>query len=317
VSPTLSLNDRAWRLTVELSSRAEELRVAPHVVADAAVYDFGIAAPGGIEAGLLLARLCMADLGRVALVPGRLGERDWPAVQTATDAPFEACLLSQYAGWQIACGDYFAMGSGPMRAAAAREELFRESNVRETPCGVVGVLEGRKLPTPEVISWLTERTGVPAGSTVLAIAPTASLAGTVQVVARSVETALHKLHELNFDVRQIVSGAGTAPLPPVARDDLRGIGWTNDSILYGARVDLWVRADDAVLADVGPRVPACSGQGYGAPFFELFEAAGRDFYKLDPRLFSPAVVRFFNLSSGRTHTFGRQAPEVLARSFGL
>jgi hypothetical protein len=33
----------------------------------------------------------------------------------------------------------------------------------------------------------------------------------VQVVARSVETALHKLHELHFDVRQVVSGGVWLP----------------------------------------------------------------------------------------------------------
>ena len=41
------------------------------------------------------------------------------------------------------------------------------------------------------------------------------------MVARSVETALHKLHELKFDLNQIVSAFGTAPLPPVATKDLR------------------------------------------------------------------------------------------------
>ena len=75
-------------------------------------------------------------------------------------------------------------------------------------------------------------------------APATSLAGTIQVVARSVETALHKLHELKFDLKQVVSGFGTAPLPPVATDFLHAIGRTNDAILYGGRVIVWVRADD-------------------------------------------------------------------------
>ena len=36
-----------------------------------------------------------------------------------------ACMAAQYAGWQISRDGYFAMGSGPMRAAAAKEELFQ------------------------------------------------------------------------------------------------------------------------------------------------------------------------------------------------
>ena len=39
----------------------------------------------------------------------------------------------------------------------------------------------------------------------LAVAPASSIAGTTQVVARSLETALHKLHELKFDLNQVVS----------------------------------------------------------------------------------------------------------------
>src|SRR5690606_22770213 len=117
----------------------------------------------------------------------------------------------------------------------------------------------------------------------LLVAPASSLAGTVQVVARSVETTLHKLHELKFDVTQVVSGYGVAPLPPVARDELAAIGRTNDAILYGGRVTLWVRADDELLAAVGPKVPSSASKDHGALFAELFQRYG-DFYKIDPLL---------------------------------
>ena len=66
-------------------------------------------------------------------------------------------------------------------------------------------------------------------------------------MARSVETALHKLAELKFDLSRLVSAHGTAPLPPVAANDLAAIGRTNDAILYGARVVLAVTGDDASL----------------------------------------------------------------------
>src|SRR5439155_1557172 len=66
-------------------------------------------------------------------------------------------------------------------------------------------------------------------------APTASLAGGVQIAARILETGLHKMDTLGFDLKKIVSGIGTAPLPPVAKNDLRAIGRTNDCILYGGQ----------------------------------------------------------------------------------
>ncbi len=165
-------------------------------------------------------------------------------VQVATDHPILACMASQYAGWQVSVGKFFGMGSGPMRAAYGKEEIFDHIPGRERPAAAVGVLETRKPPTPEVIANLAEKLQLPAEGLTLLAAPTASVAGTVQVVARALETALHKLYELKFDLNQVVSGVGVAPLPPVAADDIVGIGRTNDAILYGGRVTLWVRADD-------------------------------------------------------------------------
>ena len=55
---------------------------------------------------------------------------------------------------------------------------------------------------------------------------------------------------------------------------------------------------------------------YGAPFAEIFERYNRDFYKVDPGLFSPAVIVLCNLKSGRRHVFGRLEPGVLRKSFG-
>jgi len=139
----------------------------------------------------------------------------------------------------------------------------------------------------------------------------------VQVVARSVETAMHKLFELGFDVHRVRSACGTAPLPPVAPNDMQGIGRTNDAILYAARVTLWVRGDDASISEIGPAVPANSSPAFGKPFLEVFEEAGKDFYKIDPHLFSPAEVTFCNLETGRVHRFGTTEPNVVLRSFGI
>jgi methenyltetrahydromethanopterin cyclohydrolase len=104
-------------------------------------------------------------------------------------------------------------------------------------------------------------------------------------------------------------------LPPVAADDLAGIGRTNDAVLYGGQVTLWVRDDDVRLAEVGPRVPSAASRDFGEPFAAIFERSGRDFYKIDPLLFSPAVVTFVNLATGRSHRFGELRPDVFQRSF--
>ena len=106
-----------------------------------------------------------------------------------------------------------------------------------------------------------------------------------------------------------------APLPPVAKDDLTGIGNTNDAILYGGEVTLWLSADDDRLAELIPRIPSSASADHGQPFGELFERYNRDFYKIDPLLFSPAVVNIVNLKSGRLFRAGKFMPHVLQRSF--
>ena len=78
-----------------------------------------------------------------------------------------------------------------------------------------------------------------------------------------------------------------------------------------------MRGDDALIADIGPNVPANASAAYGKPFLEIFEAAGRDFYKIDPHLFSPAEIVFQNLDTGKIQVFGKIAPEILKQSFGL
>ena len=168
-----------------------------------------------------------------------------------------------------------------------------------------------------MIAAIVGKLPVSAEHLTLLVAPTTSIAGTTQIVARSVETALHKLHELKFDVAQVVSGYGVAPLPPVTPDFVQAIGRTNDAILYGAKVTLWVRADDEVLAHIGPKVPSAASKDHGAPFAEVFTRYNGEFYKIDPLLFSPAEVEFRNLKTGTCHRFGRVEPALLRKSFGL
>lgn len=312
----MTLNERAAARFDSLAERLGELRIARMDRDDGAtVYDCGLAAPGGLAAGLELARICLSELGEVRIVPGQIGDLFCPHVQMMTDAPVAACLASQYAGWQLVHDRFFAMGSGPMRAAAGTEALFDRIGLRERPRRVVGVLEGRTAPPEAVVSHIAETCGVATDCVNLLIAPTASLAGTLQVVSRSVETAMHKLAELGFDLNRIVSAYGVSPLPPVAHDDLAAIGRTNDAILYGARVVLYVQGDDASLDEIGPKVPSSASKDHGAPFAEIFRRYNHDFYKVDPHLFSPAQITFQDLATGRTRTFGHLDPHTLAKSF--
>jgi methenyltetrahydromethanopterin cyclohydrolase len=314
ISPTL--NERALRLADHMSANAAALRIAvTQTSAGARIIDCGISMAGGLQAGLAMARVMLAGMGDVTMVPGEIAGFPSVTVQVMTDFPVLACLASQYAGWQISVGDNFAMGSGPMRAHYGKEALFDQIGCKEQANVAVGALETRLPPDRSVISYLSDALKLPANKLTLLVAPAASMAGNLQVVARSLETALHKLHALKFDLSQIVSGFGSAPLPPVAKNEAQAIGRTNDAILYGGRAILWVRADDDQLAQIGPKIPSTASKDHGAPFADIMTKAGHDFYKIDPLLFSPAMVVFHNLKTGKTHGFGRMEPEILLRSF--
>ena len=312
----MQLNQKALDVCQGMVDVADALGIQTRKLnCGALLVDCGIEARGGLEAGRLLATCCMANLGKVQFVPANADVWAGTAVQVYTDQPVAACMASQYAGWEVKLNDYFAMGSGPMRAAANKEELFEHIGYIESPTVAVGVLETRQFPPEEVVKHLAEKCGVAPRDVVLLVAPTASQAGNVQIVARSVETTLHKLHELGFDLDRIASGLGTAPLPPIAKNDLAGIGRTNDAILYGGEVTLWMYGDDESLAEIGPQVPSNSSSDHGRPFAEIFAHYDHDFYKIDKKLFSPAVVTFMNVETGKTQRFGTTLPDVIRASF--
>ena len=312
----LNMNERAWQLADALATRAAELHIAVHTITGGArILDAGVDARGGLEAGRALAELCMGGLGHVAFAPITIEGLSWAGVQVWTDHPAAACMASQYAGWAINPEGFFAMGSGPLRAKARVErELFAKLGYGEDAARGVLVLEGRTLPGEAVAAWVAAKAGVAMEGITFAVAPTASVAGGVQIVARVLETGLHKMDTLGFDVRRVRSAIGTAPLAPVAKNDLRAVGRTNDCILYGGQARYVVDAEDDELAALAERLPASGSSDYGTPFYDIFKRYDNDFYKIDPMLFSPAEVWLTSVASGRTFHAGRLNPDVLRAS---
>ncbi len=310
------MNERAWRLADWMAERSADLRLAVHTLPSGArVIDAGAAVSGGFAAGVGLAELCMGGLGHVSLMPLSLGGETWPGVQVWTDHPAACCMASQYAGWVIDPPGFFAMGSGPLRAKARVErELFGKLAYGEEATRGVLVMETRALPTDDVAAWVSAKAGVAARCLTFAVAPTASLAGGLQIAARVLETGLHKMDTVGFDVTRVSNAIGTAPLAPTARNDVRAIGRTNDCILYGGQAHYTVDAGDDELAALAERLPACASADYGTPFYEIFKRSDSDFYKIDPLLFSPAEVWLTSAASGRTFHAGRVDPAILRAS---
>lgn len=313
----LNLNARAARLADAMAADAALLGLRVATLPNGTRrLDCGVEAPGGLEAGRLLAEVCLGGAGQVAFTTLSVEDLELPGVLVRTDHPALACLASQYAGWAIKPEGFFAMGSGPLRAIARVETpLYASLGYGESAEGPgVLVLETRTLPDATVADWIAARAGIAPERLTLLVAPTATPAAGVQIAARVVETALHKLHELHFDVKGILFASGTAPLAPIAKNDMRAIGRTNDCVLYGGRVQLTVDADDAVLESLVPQVPSSASRDYGTPFYDLFKRYDWDFYKVDPHLFSPACIAITNVRSGRTFEAGELNPGVLRQS---
>ena len=316
----LSVNASCLPLLEELVEGAAALRVGVASAAGSArVVDAGIDHPGSTEAGLLIARICMAGLGQVALRANPVFP-DWPwQVEVRTSQPVLACLLSQYAGWSLrfdAPEKWAALGSGPARALAAREALFAELGYRDRAEDACLMLETDRHPPPALSEKVARDCSVAPERVTLVLTPTGSLAGVAQIAARVVEVALHKAHEIGFPLDAILEGAGTTPLPPPVDDALAAMGRTNDTILFGGQVQLVVSCADDDARDLAERLPSSASRDYGKPFAEVFRDYGYDFFRIDPMLFSPARVAVTALGSGRTFRAGRLDAELLARSFG-
>jgi methenyltetrahydromethanopterin cyclohydrolase len=316
-----SVNGGAMPLVRRMIADAAGLRVGvERAAAGHALIDAGISCPGGLEAGLRVAEICLGGLGRVTLQSmGALPRWPWTICVSASD-PVLACLGSQYAGWQLSAGQgadgYMALGSGPARALAVVEPLFEELNYRDTAAETVLVLEVDKPPPAELIEKVARACGVAAERLTVIMTPTKSLAGTVQIVARSLEVALHKAHEIGFPLDRVVDGMGAAPLPPPAPDFIVAMGRTNDAIIYGGDVQLFVRGADADAKDLAERLPSRGSRDYGRPFAEIFAAAKGDFYAIDRLLFSPARVTVTAVDSGRSFRAGAVNEALVDRSFG-
>ena len=313
----VSINQLARVKVAELIDCASQLRL--HITrhtSGATIIDAGIDATGGLEAGRLIADICMGGLGNVQIEQNNQFAH-WPlSVQVTSQNPVLACLGSQYAGWSLAHEQFFALGSGPARAIAQRETIFKELAYIDRAETTVLVLETDKIPPQEVIAKVADDTGILAENLTFILTPTRSLAGTVQIVSRVLEVALHKCHTLHFPLATIIDGVGLAPIPPPSPDFITGMGRTNDAILFGGFVQLFVSCADSEAEQLALALPSNTSQDYGKSFAEVFKAVGMDFYQIDPLLFSPAKVTISNLKTGNSFFAGAFNEVLLNQSFG-
>ena len=320
--PEVSVNALVYDHVKQLCDKQSALRVQTSRSAGGALLiDAGIEVAGGLEAGRLIAEICLGGLGKVSLTHHGVAP-DWPlSLHVHSSNPVLACLGSQYAGWSLSHGEgkgaFHALGSGPGRALVCKEPLFEELKYKDKAERCVLVLEVDRPPPDQVLDYVAESSGLALDRITVILTPTNSLAGSTQVVARVLEVALHKAHELGFSLESIVDGAGSAPLAPPAADFIKAMGRTNDAILFAGQVQLFVTGESDDARDLAERLPSSTSKDYGRPFAQVFKDYDYDFFKVDPMLFSPAKVAVTHLPSGQTFHAGEIALDLLAQSFSI
>jgi len=309
-----SLNRMAVELVDEAIDFADELRVNAHELpSGATVLDFGVDAPGGMEAGMLLAEIQTAGLATVQSRMDGVAGAPTPHVELATDHPALALLCSGKAGWELRFDDpaFDGLGSGPARALVAEEDEFRALEYADEFDLTVLSVESVDMPDDRVAEHVAERAGVEPSGVFLPAYATGSTVGSVTGAARAAELAVFRLFESGYDVRNVRSAVGSAPVAPVTYDERLAMARTNDAVAYGAEVHLTVSED----ADEFDHVPSTAGEEYGVPFAEIFDDADWDFYEVPAAVFAPAKVTV-DVVDGPTHVLGETDEELLAESFG-
>jgi methenyltetrahydromethanopterin cyclohydrolase len=311
------LNDNAQRIADGMVRDAERLRIGvSNGPSGESLIDAGAKVLGGIEAGMRMAEAAMGGLGTISAVLDR-SLKKWPlTVEVRSSQPVLACLASQYAGWNLSSGKYFAMGSGPARALARVEPLFEKLAYRDAASSAVLVLETAEPPPEAVVLKVAHATRLAPDRLTFLYAPTQSLAATVQIVSRVLEVALHKANDLGYPLENIVDGIGASPIPAPHPDFLTAMGRTNDAIIYGGLVQLFVRGSAKDARELAERLPSLASRDFGEPFARIFERFKGDFYAIDPLLFSPAEVIVTAIETGDTFRAGGRDEMMLERSLG-
>ncbi|MGM0603297.1 MAG: methenyltetrahydromethanopterin cyclohydrolase [Bacillota bacterium] len=313
----LTLNKNAVMMVKEMIKDKESLNIEVHHQENGIIIiDGGVRVKGGYEAGKYFTEICLGGMGNLSFGRFDLDGYLLPSVEMRTDHPLEACMLSQYAGWKVEKGEFFAMASGPGRILLKEEKLYEEfSEYHESErAPAVIVLESSQLPDTEAANYIAEKLSTPCNDAYILTTPTESLTGSIQISGRIVETGLHKMHELGFDLRKIESGWGRCPISPVAADTLTAVGRSNDAVLYGGTAYYTVNCEDEEIEELIKKIPSDSSDDYGENFLNLFKRYN-NFYDIDPMLFSPAEVLITNRKTGSSFSAGSINYKILKKSF--
>ncbi|RLF14966.1 MAG: methenyltetrahydromethanopterin cyclohydrolase [Thermoprotei archaeon] len=315
----VSVNKLSMRIVSELLDHQEEYRVkVEKLPCGATVIDTGLEALGGYLAGLRLTEICLGGLAQCWLTYQAYGDMELPAIVVATDHPAVSLLGCQLAGWMVKVGDFFAPSSGPARALSLKpKKVFEKIGYKDEHNEAVIVMETAKKPSDEVAQQVAKDCKVEPKNLYILLTTTASMAGSVQVSGRVVETGLYRLEYLGLDPGRVVFASGSAPIMPPHPDVGVSTAKEEDALLYGGTACYVIDEEDAKLQDYSVKAPATAWPDYGKTSYEALKAVNFDWSKLDPSFFTIGKLTLTSKKTGKTFIGGKVNPELLRKSVEL
>ncbi len=283
------------------------------------VVDMGLETPGGWLAAKLFIDATIAGLGRVDYGRFQHGSIDLPAIEVYIDRPQIACLSSQFSSWPMAKKDipgYIRpMGSGPARALAQNDFAVKVWDYVDVHHETVFGLQAEALPDEAFVDEIAAACGIAPENIYLLVVRTGSLAGSIQVCSRTIETSIWRLHVKGFDIKKVISGMGSCPIAPPVKDECRAMVRVNAAVLYGGIVRYVVDCTDAEIEAVIDKLPTQSARRYGYSFAKMLEEGERDIFKTDKDIHGVAIFEIMNYATGSVFKAGEIREEYLKEIF--
>ncbi len=254
-----SVNARAGKLVEELVASATALRCAVTIgEAGERRIDLGASVHGGLEAGRRLGEICMGGLGTVSITSASGLER-WPlGVVVHSTNPVIACLGEPVRRLDHpGAGD--AVSSPSARVPRARSRASRSS----TRSSATSIITTRRPSSSRATrrrrppSRARSRRPAACNPPISPFSTRRRAASPAPCRSRPACSRSRSTRRMRCTSRfeHIVDGFGVAPIAPPIPDFVKAMGRTNDAIIYGGRIQLFVRGpDDAAkkLADAAP-----------------------------------------------------------------
>ncbi|MHA1243561.1 MAG: methenyltetrahydromethanopterin cyclohydrolase [Candidatus Heimdallarchaeota archaeon] len=305
----ISLTKESLSYVNDLETNFKKYKVTVQKINDATIIDCGIDAKGSVAAGLLFIKISLGGLASVNLdYPVTENEHTMIAVSVETSYPVLSTLGCQAASWNVNKDEFFGMVCGPGRALAQKpSKIYKLLEYKDSSDTAILCIESDKLPTPKVIDYLAEKCNVEKKNLKILMIKTNCLVEYLQMAARAIEIGVFRLVEqLGFSKEKVQHAIGSGLVPPLSDDANISNDRVNNALIYGTRLYLVVKSTpEDNLEELIEKIPSNSSSSYGKKFLELFEAAGKDFGKMDLSILAPSEVIINDIRTGKLYQKGK------------